>query len=320
MNGNNSDDNSGNTADNAPGGALFDVLVHGMIGADYLLQLDGIPPAGEVRVIEREVRGVGGEAANCALALAMWGARVCLTGNPLGDDSNGRLAAGQLAAQSNLTLHLPRLQDQDQDYETPYSVVLAAWRAPRVVLVRHQAAQRYDQNSGADAPAGAWPASRLATCDGNLVSATYRMARRLKERGTPLFAQDALLNESLAPLAEVVLLTDAFWPRANEKQLLRTACERANEWGNTVVITRGAQGGVWCHAGQNAQRYAPAAMGDEDVLGSVGAGDVFRAGLLWARLQGWEWERGLRFAAVAAALKCRLAGVMPQLGQIEAVL
>jgi sugar/nucleoside kinase (ribokinase family) len=117
-----------------------------------------------------------------------------------------------------------------------------------------------------------------------------------------------------------VLLTDAFWPRANEKQLLRAACERANEWGNTVIITRGAQGGVWCRAGHSAQRFAPIAAGDEDILGSIGAGDVFRAGLLWARLQHWDWERGLRFAAAAAALKCRLAGAMPQLGQIEAVL
>jgi sugar/nucleoside kinase (ribokinase family) len=269
----------------------YDVLVHGAIGTDYLLQLDGIPPAGEVRSIEREVRTVGGEAANCALALATWGARVCLCGNPLGNDSNGRFVTAQLALLPNLTLKAPVLQD----FETPYSVVMSAWQQPRAVLVRNAAAKRYDEASSTqdeNHEDDGWPSARLATCDGTQPMNTHRLARHLRAGGTPLFAQDALLNESVAPLAELVLLTGAFWPRSTEKQMALMACERANEWGN---------------------------IGDEDLLGSVGARDVFRAGLLWSRLQGWEWERGLHFAAAAAALKCREATTIPELGQIEAM-
>jgi sugar/nucleoside kinase (ribokinase family) len=296
----------------------YDVLVHGAIGTDYLLQLDGIPPAGEVRSIEREVRTVGGEAANCALALATWGARVCLCGNPLGNDSNGRFVTAQLALLPNLTLKAPVLQD----FETPYSVVMSAWQQPRAVLVRNAAAKRYDEASSTqdeNHEDDGWPSARLATCDGTQPMNTHRLARHLRAGGTPLFAQDALLNESVAPLAELVLLTGAFWPRSTEKQMALMACERANEWGNTVVITRGGQGGVWCRAGEKPQHYAAVNIGDEDLLGSVGARDVFRAGLLWSRLQGWEWERGLHFAAAAAALKCREATTIPELGQIEAI-
>jgi sugar/nucleoside kinase (ribokinase family) len=302
----------------------YDVLVHGAIGTDYLLQLDGIPPAGEVRSIEREVRTVGGEAANCAVALATWGARVCLCGNPVGNDSNGRFVTAQLALLPNLTLKAPIL---DQ-FETPYSVIMSAQHQPRAVLVRNAAAKSFDESSSRTRHDGAqdttWPSARLATCDGNLPSSTLRLAKHLCENGagragTPLFAKDALLNESVAPLAEVVLLSDAFWPHCNETQLSRLASERADEWGNTVVITRGRQGGVWCRAGEKPQRYAAVNIGEEDLLSSVGAGDVFRAGLLWSRLQGWEWEHGLRFAAAAAGLKCRQAVVAPELGQIEAI-
>jgi sugar/nucleoside kinase (ribokinase family) len=264
------------------------------------------------------MRTVGGEAANCALALATWGARVCLCGNPLGNDSNGRFVAKELAAVPNLTLKVPVVEG----FETPYSVVMSARHQPRAVLVRNAAAKTYDETSASTQDTN-WPSARLATCDGSQPVSTYRLAQQLRENGigevcTPLYARDAVLNSSVAPLAEVVLLNDAFWPRSTETQLARMACERAAEWSNTVVITRGREGGVWCHAGEKPQRYAAVNIGHEDLSGIVGAADVFRAGLLWSRLQGWEWERGLRFSAAALALRCRDAAV-PALGQIEAM-
>jgi sulfofructose kinase len=297
----------------------YDVLVHGLIGIDYLLGLDSIPTPGEVSAIENEARLAGGEAVNCALMLAKWGARVALCGNPYGSDSNGRALLKAMTEVPGLTLlasHVPEM-------ETPYSVVLSAWNGPRTVLTRHEGAMEWERAWEAKAVMpDLWPGARLATCDGHWLSPTYQLAQMLKERSVPLIAQDALLNESVAALAEIVLLTDAFWPGENEKHLLREARARADEWGNTVIITRGKAGGVWCAAGNMPQHFEPVHCGEDNLAGSVGAGDVFRAGLLWSRLCGYDWGQTLRFAAAAAAIKCtRPAGyeALPTRDEVEAL-
>jgi sugar/nucleoside kinase (ribokinase family) len=315
---------------------VFDVLVHGLIGVAYWLQLDRAPHPGQVLAIEREWRGLGGAGANCAVALAAWGARVCLTGNPLGDDSNGRLVARELRACPDLTLQTPLLAG----FETPYAVILAAEQAPRTLLVRHQAAINHDRQSEnyPDASAGdeSWPAARVATFDGHLPASAQRLARHLRRRDTPLFALEtsldaSVLAESAASMASVVVLVPAIPPDHGAHELTRLARERADAWGNTVVIAWSGQdgvwGGVWCRAGSEARRFAGARPRRRHtptgVAGAADAAAVFRAGLIWARLHHWDWERGLRFAAMAVALQTVRAGGLadvPRLNEIEDLL
>ncbi len=44
---------------------------------------------------------------------------------------------------------------------------------------------------------------------------------------------------------------------------------------------------------------------------AAGAGDAFTAGLAWARLQDWSWERSLRWANACGALAAARLGAMP---------
>ena len=138
----------------------------------------------------------------------------------------------------------------------------------------------------------------------------------------------------------MALLTAPLRPLRDERELMGLARRRSGEWGNVVVIAwsdhDGGWSGVWCRAGTEARRFAGAELGSPGASGpgapvndggNAGAADVFRAGLLWARLRNWEWERGLRFAAVAATLKPAEAGggaggmeSVPRLEEIEAVL
>lgn len=38
-------------------------------------------------------------------------------------------------------------------------------------------------------------------------------------------------------------------------------------------------------------------------VNTVGAGDAFAAGLIWARLEGWDWTRSTRFANACSAIE-----------------
>lgn len=319
--------------------APFDVLLFGLLEAEYLLGLDAAPNVDEPRIIEREVRRAGGNALRCARLLSHWGARVCLMGNPLADDSNGRLIARELEAMPIvMPVETPLVAPSGADYETPYSVICLARDGSRTVLTRHQHAQRFDRlngavtveeiatpgqssrdsfNSAAHMSTHAWPRARLAgVCGDHLPCASLDLARAMKTRDVPLFAFDA---KSLSGLAEVAIFSASQAAEENQKfnpieapvrGLNRAAvmeieknikCNRSDAGARTLVLP-------------SAEKNA-----GDDLLAREGSESVFFAGLLWARLEKWEWERGWRFAATAWSLALDSTDAMPSLGQIEAV-
>ena len=56
--------------------------------------------------------------------------------------------------------------------------------------------------------------------------------------------------------------------------------------GHTAVITRAAEGALWCEPGGDVQSMAAEPLGPEGFVDPTGAGDSFSAGLLWALAHG----------------------------------
>ena len=65
-----------------------------------------------------------------------------------------------------------------------------------------------------------------------------------------------------------------------------------------MVVKRGAEGALYVKKGERAAAPGFAV----DAVNTIGAGDVFDAGYLYARRQGWPPERRLRFACALAAM------------------
>ena len=66
--------------------------------------------------------------------------------------------------------------------------------------------------------------------------------------------------------------------------------------------------------------YAPAF--EVEAVDTTGAGDVFRAGFIYALLREWPTEEILRFANAAAAVSCTRLGALggiPALEEVEAL-
>jgi ribokinase len=74
--------------------------------------------------------------------------------------------------------------------------------------------------------------------------------------------------------------------------------------GALVVVKRGARGAVAVRADEVIQAPAPAASGPD----SVGAGDSFDAGLVWALLDRRPLDEALAIACACGALSLRAAG------------
>jgi 5-dehydro-2-deoxygluconokinase len=85
----------------------------------------------------------------------------------------------------------------------------------------------------------------------------------------------------------------------------------------TLVVKSGAQGAS-VYAGEATPLKVPGFP--VDILNLLGAGDAFCSGLIYGRLQGWDWYRSVRMAnAVGAIVVTRpaCANSMPTLAEVE---
>ena len=115
----------------------YDFHIHDALRVEYRVATDGSSFPRGYSFIERETRGAGGNGAVAAAALAKWGARVLLTGNPIGDDEHGHLLQRELEAVENLDF-APEVRP---GLATPYAVLLRAGGFDVGTLLSPQAAR-----------------------------------------------------------------------------------------------------------------------------------------------------------------------------------
>jgi sugar/nucleoside kinase (ribokinase family) len=101
-----------------------------------------------------------------------------------------------------------------------------------------------------------------------------------------------------------------------ESDPARAAHALAAELGRLVIVTAGRAGAY--AAGPGIDLHQPAFP--VPVKDTTGAGDVFHGAFAYALLQGWDLPRQLRFAAAAAALKCRGLGGREAIAGLDEVL
>jgi 5-dehydro-2-deoxygluconokinase len=88
--------------------------------------------------------------------------------------------------------------------------------------------------------------------------------------------------------------------------------------GLPALVVKSGAAGATVYEGEAQPRQVPGFP--VDVLNLLGAGDAFASGLIYGRLQGWDWYRSLRMAnAVGAIVVTRpaCANSMPTLAEVE---
>ena len=295
--------------------AEFDFLVYGLIGVEYLLEIDAAIAAGAQRRIHREQRCAGGSAALTAAALAHWGARVILMGNPLGDDPNGRLVSRQLAAIPNLKLRTPTLAQ----FETPYTVTIHAPDDQPAILIRHGDVENYLNTPRNDNSPG-WPRARLVFCDSEFGSRAEDLTLWCGKSTTPLILKGLASErpQTTPPSGIMVTLPSG----GNWASMERLTLQLARRLSTLVVaLERHSFNGVWARPEGRSGRFCLPAAGCNP-SGLLGLEEVFHASLAWGRFQDWDWDDSLRYAMAAATLKASSAAGMegiPERAAIEAV-
>jgi sulfofructose kinase len=291
---------------------MLDVVGVGTNSVDEVLQLSAaaseVPAGGKARVVDRRF-ACGGQTATVTAACAAFGLRTGYLG-AFGSDEHGRLARNTLKGcgvdvRGAIECDAPNrgaviLVD-------PHGTRTVFWhRSDRLRVpfneLRRSALDARIIHVDDDDPELALQAATLGRAQGRVVTSDLEHAADCVEN---------LIASVSYPIFEQklpALLTGEPDPERALRKL-----RRLND--GVLVMTLAEQGSV-ALAGDvfyNAPAFTV------KVVDGTGAGDVFRAGFIYALLQQWSVSDTLRFANAAAAASCTKMGAMPSVPTLQAV-
>lgn len=254
---------------------------------------------------------MGGEAAGGAYVLARLGVATKLRGNRLSDDEASAEVLGMLSAAGVDTTAITV-----DSATAPVSEVVVSSGDERTVFGTYTqllASRSWDPPDVDDIKA-----SRMVCLDPFFGEASLLAARTSREAGIPYVTVDTPPDSEIAQFAEALVISEEFagriLPRVDAAEVMAAYGESCR---GMVILTRGEQSFLRQRPGQPVAKTAAFPVVARD---TTGAGDSFRAGIVYGLLRGWGDERVVRTAAAIAALVCvSVPGVLgsPTAPQLE---
>ena len=275
----------------------FDVYAYGVIASSelHLLRAPFPSPDGYAEIAESHFM-TGGEALNSALVLSRLGLRVQLDGNWIGDTAAGERLLGIIHQYGidarRLTVRkgfagAREIVFSDQQSRTIFGTYIDLLSSTRKWNIPQRDDLARAQMVCVDPPFGAESA----------LVGTYAV-----ELGVPFVSIDCPYDQALSSDAAAVIISGEFrnrdYPQAELTELFAEYQQRAQ---GLVVFTVGADAILYGRRGAPIRRFKPYPV---EAIDTAGAGDSFRAGVVYGMLQQWSDEQIMQYAAALAGLVC----------------
>jgi len=295
----------------------FDVLGVGENSVDYVYRVAALPQPGaasKVR-IAAYARRPGGQVATTMGACAGFGLKAAYVG-AFGADENGDIARAAL---------------QQSAVDVRFAVVREGAGRYAVILVDQHTGERcvlWDRDpavvlSPDDVTPAMVSAARLVHVDAVDEEVSIRAARLARDAGVPVTSDidtvTGRTRELLAAVTLPIVAEHVATELTGESDLERALRQLRRDHAGLLCATRGERGAVLL-AGDTFHQQPAFPVQTVD---TTGAGDVFRAGFIYALLRGDPPAAMLRFAAAAAALSCTREGALgsgPSLDEVNQLL
>jgi sulfofructose kinase len=295
---------------------LYDVLCYGTISVENVTHLPHLPTPRRDAVALSEHDELGGEAANVAAFLATWGLRILLVGNVIGADRKGDFIREELRRYPAIDTRYVR---QQPGVETPFSRVLVTPDGDRSRI-----AYWYDHTPKVELTAEMMGQARLLSVDAYGHEERDRAAEVARALGKAVIAADAIWPGCpLAGLSDVNVISKV-WLQTNFPIVFdydHSLDLQASGTG-VVIITDGPRPVLVVRSDSSAFGVEPYEI--SQVVDTSGAGDAFKAGIIYGWLQpDWPLELQVQFACAAAGLNCgrhRAKDPPPSLAAIHALI
>lgn len=286
-----------------------DVYAYGVIAPStlYLLK-DGYPARSEYAEIETKFRNIGGEAANTAIVLARLGLSVNLDGNWINPDEDAQ--------------HVRRVFEKNNVDISRVS--FRECQGPKEMLVVDATSRTIFGTYGQLLKEKSWnlprrgdiESAKVVCLDPFFGSASVQVGEYAKELAKPVVTVDCKHDDPVFLASEIAIISEEYLRDAYGPDNVSSATRayRLNS-GGTVVFTFGHREILYGTRDEEFRRLTPFTITPVD---TTGAGDSFRAGIIYGLLRQWPVEQSIEFASALAAIVCQsFPGVLNSPGHDE---
>ena len=290
-----------------------DVLCYGEIGIDNIILADGLPSPENAVFPTSDSNHGGGAASNTAVWLSALGVKVKLTGNAIGTDAFGDLIMQGLSKHANIDLGLI---ERRKDVTTPFTRAIVTPDGERSFLIFW-----YPQAPKVPLTREMLQGAKYVALD--LYGGPERLAaaRLAIECGALTAIGDVIWPDHPALPFTSIATNSGPYIRQNFPGVdVRLHAHKLQSVSKGIVITTDGPNPV--HAlderGNGFIIQPPSAT----AVDATGAGDAFRAGLLYGLLNGMDLPQSLCWACAAGSLKVGNIGAattLPEFKEIEAL-
>jgi sugar/nucleoside kinase (ribokinase family) len=279
------------------GGVVSDVYLYGMISPSsvYVLRKDfSFPRANTYAEIAETHLSIGGEAANSAIILAKLGLRTKLDGNWI----HPRDAAQVKGLLSRFDIDLSRLSVRDDG--GTQEVVIVDQRS-RTVFGNY-AAFHAGPRQWNDPQADDIRSADIVAIDPYFREQSRCAAELCVEHGKPYVTVDCRHDDYIAQNAASVVvsheLRDQAYPGSDMREVFRQYQEFCH---GLTIFTFGSDELWWARPAGAIRTGRPYAI---EPIDTTGAGDSFRAGIVYGIHRSWDDQKTIELASAVAACVC----------------
>jgi sugar/nucleoside kinase (ribokinase family) len=277
----------------ASGEIEYDVLCYGTISADNMVYVPFLPTPRRDSHVQEDSRRLGGEAITVAKVLSHWGLRVAIMGNAIGFDPWGDFIQEQLSQSPGIDT---RYLMQRQDVQTPFCRVLVTPDGERSIL-----GYWFDRAPTTLLGKEVMSKARLLSVDVYGKEERDEAARVARQLDRPVVSADAIWpNYPLASLSNLIVISRDF---------LTAYFPGVYIYDHALDLQRAGAGAIVVTSGQKpvlvVDEHGRASIVDTfpvKAVDTAGAGDVFKAAIIYGHLQGWNLNAATRLACAAASL------------------
>ena len=276
------------------------VLCYGEIDLDIYLAVSALPALNRAAFVTKEFDNIGGAAANSAIWLANWEVATRIVGTELGEDRSGRLVREQFA-------NYPHLDTQYLNYNpnqlTPRCQCLVTPDGERTFILHwlgdsHTSALTLDMLTGIK-----WLNLDMS---GHL-EPRLNAARLAKDNHISVLINDIYsADHPLLAFVDINVISASVARTKRPDVSPLELAELLRKQGDCdVIITDGSQAvTALLRSGDKIICHPPSVT----TIDSTGAGDIFKAGLLYGLVNDMPLPQALRWATAAGAAKVGVAG------------
>ncbi len=274
----------------------YDVYSYGVISSSklYLLK-DQFPSRSGYAEIIKKYKNIGGEAANTSIVLSRLGLTVKLDGNWINPDDDAYFLKNTFNKH-----HIDISRILFRKCQGPKEVLLVDSHSRTILGTYSQLLKEKSWNTPRKTDI---QNAKVICLDPFYNKASLRVAQYAKNLNKPIVSVDCKFDDPIFFASTVAIISEEYlrdtYPRQKVLLLSRKYKENTN---GIVIITFGDKKILYGSKEREFKECIPHKISSID---TTGAGDSFRAGIIYGILKKWPIEKMVEFASALAAIVCQ---------------